>query len=421
MKHTLAYILAAVLTLSAAGAPLRAFGQETPATPQAGSLYSEAQLDQLLAPVALYPDALLSQVLMAATYPLEVVEAARWVKDPHNAQLKGDALNAALGDEDWAPAVKSLVPFPQVLEMMDSHLGWMERLGNAFLAQEGDVMNTVQRLRSRAVGAGTLKTSEEQAVKREGQTVVIEPTNPEVIYVPVYDPFIVFGVWPYPAFPPYYFPPPPGYIVEPTLITGFYFSAGFVTINWLWGWSYFDWPRHRVHIDVHRFNVINAHRPPIRRDIWIHDHFHRRGVPYPTPNLRSRFAPLRPGVPERRRDFRGFEEHPRGIPPGAPPRTTPAPRREPHPAPPSRPPHTGAPSPLRPPAGRPLPPAFQDFSGGAGVHRDAERGRTSRRDMSPLRPAPSREGAPSRQGRTPGRGEAPGGRSGGERRPRGGR
>ncbi len=249
MKQLLVYILAGALALFTAGAALRADAQEAPASPQGETLYSAAQLDQLLAPIALYPDALLSQVLMAATYPLEVVEAARWVRDPHNASLKGDALTAALGEKDWAPSVKSLVPFPQVLEMMDTHLDWMQKLGNAFLAQEADVMNAVQRLRSRAVAAGSLRTTDEQVVKHQGQTIVIEPASPEVIYVPVYDPLAIFGVWPYPLYPPYYFPPPPGYIVEPTLITGLYFSAGFVTVNWLWGWGYVDWPRHRIHID----------------------------------------------------------------------------------------------------------------------------------------------------------------------------
>lgn len=376
MKQPLVYIAAGILALSAAGAPLRAGAQETPTSPPAGAVYSEAQLDQLLAPVALYPDALLSQVLMAATYPLEVIEAARWVRDPHNASLKGEALTRALGEKDWAPSVKSLVPFPQVLDMMDTHLDWMQNLGDAFLAREADVMNAVQRLRSRAVAAGNLHTGDEMAVVPEGRTIVIRPANPGVIYVPVYDPLVVFGAWPYPAYPPFYFPLPPGYIVAPTLTAGFYFSTGIVTVNWLWGWGYFDWPRHRIHIDVHRFNVINRRRPPITRDVWVHNRYHRRGVPYPSPSLRSRFAPVRPRVPAPHRDFRGFEPRPRAVPQVTPPRTG---------------------EPRRPP------PAFQDFSSGADARRDAERGRTSRRDMSPRRPAPSREERAPRRGATPDR------------------
>lgn len=401
MKQLLVYILAGALALFTAGAALRADAQEAPASPQGETLYSAAQLDQLLAPIALYPDALLSQVLMAATYPLEVVAAARWVRDPRNAALKGDALTAALAEQNWGPSVKSLVPFPQVLEMMDTHLDWMQKLGDAFLAQETDVMNGVQRLRSRAVTSGSLKTTDEQVVMPRGQTIVIEPANPRVIYVPVYDPLVIFGVWPYPLYPPYYFPPPPGYIVEPTLITGFYFSAGFATVNWLWGWGYFDWPRHRIHIDPHRFNVINARRPPVTRNIWVHEHYHRRGVPYPSPALRSRFAPVHPAAPAGRRDFRGFEPRPRVAPPATRPRAAPAPRREPRPV---------------------VPPAFRDFSSGADVRRDAERGRTSRRDMSPQRPAPSRQSAPPRERRAPGGDADPGRRSGGgDRRSRDGR
>lgn len=260
-------------------------------------------------------------------------------------------------------------------------------------------MNAVQRLRSRAVAAGSLRTTDELVVAPEGRTIVIRPANPGVIYVPVYDPLLIFGVWPYPAYPPFYFPPPPGYIVEPTLITGFYFSAGIVTVNWLWGWGYFDWPRHRVHIDVHRFNVINARRPPVTRNVWVHNHYHRRGVPYPSPSLRSRFAPVRPRVPVPHRDFRGFEPRPRVAPRVTPPR-----------------PRETRPAPARP-APRQPPPAFRDFSSGADARRDAERGRTSRRDMSPQRPG----AAPSREGRAPGRGAAPDRRSGGGNRRRDGR
>jgi hypothetical protein len=130
----------------------------------AAVLYTAAELDQLLAPVALYPDQLLGQILMASTYPLEVVEAARWVEDPNNARLKGDQLAAALQGKDWDPSVKSLAPFPQILRMMDDRLDWMQKLGDAFLAQQNEVMDSVQRLRRQAEEAGTLQSSPQQTV-----------------------------------------------------------------------------------------------------------------------------------------------------------------------------------------------------------------------------------------------------------------
>ncbi len=425
MKELVNHIVAGAFILIAVIGPVSTGAQESPSsTPASGeSVYTEEQLDQLLAPIALYPDALLGQVLMAATYPLEVVEAARWVSDSNNASLKGDALSAALSNEDWAPSVKSLVPFPQVLQMMDTHLDWMEKLGDAFLAQQGDVMSSVQRLRDRAQAAGTLRSTPQQTVAHQGQTIVIEPAEPEVIYVPVYNPAVVYGVWPYLTYPPYYFPPPPGYIVEPSLVTGFYFAAGIITVSWLWDWYHIDWHRHRVDIDAHRFNVINVHRPPITHDVWVHDRYHRRGVPYPSPAVRSRFEPVRPGAPVTHREFRGFDQGTRIIRPATPPRNitrpptripreTPPRTSAPRVAPRSHAPRTPSPREAGP---RTPPPAFQDYTNGAGARRDAERGQTSRRSMSSGKFAPSRDGqAPRSGGETRGR---PGGRrDGGERR-----
>jgi hypothetical protein len=144
---------------------------------------------------------------MASTYPLEVVEAARWVEDPNNARLKGDQLAAALQGKDWDPSVKSLAPFPQILRMMDDRLDWMQKLGDAFLAQQNEVMDSVQRLRRQAEEAGTLQSSPQQTVTTQDQTITVEPANPNVVYVPIYDPTVVYGAWPYPDYPPYYFPP----------------------------------------------------------------------------------------------------------------------------------------------------------------------------------------------------------------------
>src|SRR5512139_685359 len=143
--------------------------------------FSKEQLDQMLAPIALFPDSLLTQVLMASTYPLEVVQASRWAKQ--NKSLKGDALTKALEKQDWDPSVKSLVNFPQVLDMMNEKLDWTQKMGDAFLAQQKDVMDTVQKLRLKAYGEGNLKTTEQQkvVVEEEAKTIIIEPAKPEVV------------------------------------------------------------------------------------------------------------------------------------------------------------------------------------------------------------------------------------------------
>ena len=175
-------IIAVLVALSLAmPAPLSA----QPATPPAVPLFTAPRLDQLLAPVALYPDDLLQQILIASTYPLEVVEAWRWRQSPENAAFAGDALAAALASQDWDPSVKALVPFPGVLQMMNDRLDWMQQLGDAFLAHQGDVMDTIQRLRREARNAGTLVSTPQQVVSDEGQSIVVAPANPAVLYPPI--------------------------------------------------------------------------------------------------------------------------------------------------------------------------------------------------------------------------------------------
>src|SRR6266404_3262589 len=208
----------------------------------------QGELDQILAPIALYPDQLLAQVLMASTYPLEIVQAERWAKDPNNAKLTGDPLAAALEQQPWDPSVKSLVPFPQILQMMNDKLDWTQKLGDAFLAQQEDVMNSVQRLRKQAQAAGTLNTTEQQVVKTEAQTIVIQPANPQIVYVPTYNPTIVYGAWPYPAYPPYPWYPP-GYVFGSL----FAFGAG-VALGAAWGyaWGGANWRGGNVDVDINR-------------------------------------------------------------------------------------------------------------------------------------------------------------------------
>jgi Protein of unknown function (DUF3300) len=236
--------------------------------------FSEAELAQMLAPIALYPDALLAQVLMAATYPIEVIEADRWIRNRQG--LTDAALDSALLDRDWDPSVKALCYFPSVLALMSERIGATTDLGNAFLAQENEVMEMVQKLRAEAYAQGHLATTSQQTVVVHDSTIVIEPANPAVIYVPYYDPLYVYGSWWYPAYPPYFWGPAGvslGYSVSYWPATYFSFSFG--------NWSYFDWPRHSIFIDVQRRpRYVRHDRWQVRSDRWRHAPQHRRGVSY---------------------------------------------------------------------------------------------------------------------------------------------
>src|SRR2546427_5054845 len=277
---------------------------------QSEAVFRQEELDQILAPIALHPDPLISQILMASTYPLEVVQADRWAKQ--NAKLKGDALTAALEKQDWDASVKSLVNFPQVLAMMSEKLDLTQKLGDAFLAQQKDVLDAVQRLRAKAQAQGNLKTTKEQTVIVEqpaaqttiieqpaAQTTVIriEPTNPQVVYVPTYNPTVVYGAWPYPAYPPYAYYPY-GYAAT----AAFAFTAG-VALGAAWGyaWGGCNWHGGDVNVDVNRntnFNR-NINRQNYRANMeargqrgqgtWQHDASHRRGVSYRDQGTAQRF------------------------------------------------------------------------------------------------------------------------------------
>jgi hypothetical protein len=291
----LAFTLTAPVALHAQYAPYAPPPGQYPAPPVAGQqyaptdqlgpvqqqgapIYDEAQLEQLLAPVALYPDQLLGQVLMASTYPAEVEQAGRWLQDPRNVSLRGDALAAALAQQDWDPSVKSLVAFPSVLQMMNSQPEWTQRLGDAFLAQQGQMMDSVQRLRREALDSGRLQSTPQQVVTTQGSDIVIQPANPNVVYVPSYDPSVVYGSWAYPDYPPYYFGAPGGYAYGPL---GIDFGVGYGVVGPYWGWDDFDWRRHRVHIDRDRFGEMDRfHRGTIAGDTWEHNPEHRRGVTY---------------------------------------------------------------------------------------------------------------------------------------------
>lgn len=223
-------------------------------------VYTNEQLDALLAPIALYPDDLLTQVLMASTYPLQVVDAYRWLQQPGNKEFTGDALTKALESENWDPSVKSLVPFPQVLTMMNDDLDWMQQVGYAVTTDQADVLASVQRLRTQAQNAGHLQSTPQQTVSSQGQTIIIEPAQPNVVYVPTYNPTVVYGTWPYPAYPPVYMPPPPYYYPGQALLTGMAFGAGIAITAGLWGWASPNWHSGNVNVNVNRYNNINVNR-----------------------------------------------------------------------------------------------------------------------------------------------------------------
>jgi hypothetical protein len=265
---------------------------------ESGSLFKQEELDQLVAPIALHPDALVSQILMASTYPLEVVQAERWAKQ--NASLKGDALTAALEKQDWDPSVKSLVNFPQVLTMMSEKLDWTQKLGDAFLEDQKRVLDTIQSLRAKAQAAGNLQTNKEQKVIVEEKIIKIEPANSQVVYVPTYNPTVVYGAWPYPAYPPYYYYPP-GYVASSMLM----FGAG-VAMGAAWGyaWGNCNWRGGDVDVDVNRNTNINnnINRDQARQNLqnrgqvnqkgqgrWQHDPQHRKGASYRDQGTAQRF------------------------------------------------------------------------------------------------------------------------------------
>ena len=269
-------------------------GQPIPVPAAEQPLLNPNQLDNLVAPLALYPDPLVSQILVAATYPLEVVEAYQWVQ--RNPGLSGSALTQAAAAQNWDPSVQALVMFPDVLKRLNEDVTWTTNLGNAFLNQQGDVMGAIQRLRASAEQSGKLVSTPQQQVINTtdaGQPVVeIQPTNPEVIYVPSYDPSWVWGpavYYPYPAwyYPPYY-------------RTGLYFGTGigigaFFGFGWGgwggWGWHP-GWGSRTIIVNNGFFNRYGF-GPRVAglrgTGVWAHDAFHRQGVPYPNRALTQRF------------------------------------------------------------------------------------------------------------------------------------
>ena len=223
------------------------------------------QLQQLVAPIALYPDSLVAQILAASTFPEQVVEADRWLQT--HLDLKGEALGQAVDQQPWDPSVKALTAFPSVLGNMDKNLSWTSSLGDAYYNQEQDVMDAVQVMRKRAEQAGNLKTTPQQTVRTEGSTVIIEPADPEIVYVPAYDPWVVYGD-PIVAWPGWY--PYPGIWYDgPYLSWGIGFEIGwFGGFGWGWGHWGFDWHHRYAMYDHHRYDSGS-------RTFYNRDHFYR--------------------------------------------------------------------------------------------------------------------------------------------------
>jgi hypothetical protein len=254
--------------------------------------FSEGELDQILAPIALYPDALLSKVLIASTYPLEIVEAARWSRQ--NSHLEGENAVAAVADKDWDPSVKALVAFPDLLARMDEDLDWTRRLGDAMLYQEAQVMDSIQFLRARADAAGSLADNEYTRVIREEETIIIEPVRTRVVHVPYYDPYVVYGPWWRPAYPPVYWAAPSYYYYG---YPGFWWSSG-IHLHSGFFFSSFYWPQrsvvivstprfHRAPRHISGGHIYGRHFVPGQR--WKHNPVHRRGVAYRHGEVRQRF------------------------------------------------------------------------------------------------------------------------------------
>lgn len=191
------------------------------------------QLDQVVAPIALYPDSLVAQILAASTFPAEIVEADRWVQA--NPDLKGDDLAKAVDQQTWDPSVKALTAFPTVLANLDKNLSWTSSLGDAYYNQQSDVMDAIQRMRQKAQQAGNLKDTPQQTVQTQGSNIVIEPSDPEVVYVPAYDPWVVYG---YPISPwPFWYPVPGIWFGGPYLSFGVGFGIGWFG-GYGWGWHH---------------------------------------------------------------------------------------------------------------------------------------------------------------------------------------
>ncbi|HET7085580.1 MAG TPA: DUF3300 domain-containing protein [Rhizomicrobium sp.] len=254
-------------------------------------------MEALAAPIALYPDQLLAKVMIASTYPMEVVEAARWRQQ--NKGLSGAALESALAGQTWDDSVKELTYTPEVLDMMDKQIAWAQKLGDAVLTDQAGMLKAVQRLRAKAQANGKLTDTPQQKVVTENQTIIIQPAEPEKVYVPYYDSSSIYGPWDY-GYPAYYWPPPYGYGYGAGLgfVTGAIIGAAFWNNNCNWGGG---------NLQVNNFNNFNNINNIRGGQNWQHNANHRRGAAYGNQGLRDRYGRGTQAGANGRRDFRGFD------------------------------------------------------------------------------------------------------------------
>ena len=261
LKQSLAFLVTLSLVLATAPGGFAYQTDESTAAPVQPSQQTPEQLQQLVAPIALYPDALVAQILAASTYPTEIVEADRWMQQ--NPDLKGQQLGDEVNKQSWDPSVKALTQFPSALANLDKNLSWTSSLGDAYVNQQQAVMDAVQVMRQRAQQAGNLNSTPQQKVTTQGPTIVIEPANPDIVYVPAYDPWLVYGsplaVW------PGWYPVPGIFIGGPAISFGVGFGIGYFG-GFGWGWHHwgFDWHNHAV---TYNHNTYISHsRTFINRD-----------------------------------------------------------------------------------------------------------------------------------------------------------
>src|SRR5476649_2327878 len=329
-------------------APVAAVAVPATAAAPAPAAYTQAQIDQWVAPVALYPDTLLSQVLMASTYPTNVIQAEQWSRD--HPQLQGDAAVKAAASEPWDPSVKSLVAFPQLLALMGEDPVWVQNLGNLFLAQPADLIDSVQKFRQIAQKSGALKSTPQQkvtvkpaatgnttVVNAAPQTIIIESADPQVVYVPSYNPNVVYGTWPTPAYPPVYLPPPPGEQFVNGVVSGIGFGVGVAATYAIFG--NIDWdddhhhddghhddghhggqPGNFVNVNVNNYNRITGNNDHIsgnsrmanHSDLpnsfnWQHNPAYNTGVPNPVAHLSGATQNQALNRVAQRSNYRGFD------------------------------------------------------------------------------------------------------------------
>jgi hypothetical protein len=341
--------LAASLAIASAQTPPPA----SQAAPPETKTFTVEQLTDLVAPIALYPDPLLTQVLVASTYPLEVVEAQQWLQ--HNPGLHGTQLTDTAKQQPWDPSVQALVAFPDVIARLNQDIRWTRDLGNAFLAQETDVMAAVQRLRMAAQSNGRLSSSPQQTVSTVTQggepVIIIQPASPDIMYVPVYDPSYIWGppLW---GYYPSLFYPTFGFGWGPAINIGFCFGGWGGWGGWGWGPNWFNRTVIVNNSFFHRYAFRGAGNVGVNRVTWTHDPMHRLGIPYPNGQLAGRYQsasmasranlgamgrpgnpanPSHPVMPGRMPGNPGSPQAFRGMPPsqGGAARSMPAPQSRP--------------------------------------------------------------------------------------------